>query len=44
MNPGPDEDKTGLPGLRTWRRVYAAVLATTAVWLVLLWALGRAFA
>lgn len=45
MTPGPqpsDED-TGLPGLRTWRRVYAFVLVVFAVWIALLIALTKVF-
>ena len=39
----PSDDKTGFPGLRTWRHVYTFVLITFAVWLALLIALTRAF-
>ncbi len=34
---------TGLRGLRTWRAVYALVLATFALWVGLLIALSRMF-
>ena len=37
MTPEPKPtDDTGLPGLRSWRAVYAFVLATFALWVVLL--------
>jgi hypothetical protein len=39
----PNDDATGLPGLRTWRGVYTFVLATFAIWVVLLIALTRAY-
>lgn len=39
----PSDETTGLPGLRTWRRVYAFVLITFLVWIVLLVALTKAF-
>lgn len=39
-----DEDVTGLPRLRTWRTVYVFVVATFALYVVLLIALARAFA
>jgi hypothetical protein len=39
----PDEEKTGLPGLRTWGRVYGFVLAVLAGWIGFLTALTRAF-
>ncbi|HZZ19130.1 MAG TPA: hypothetical protein VFE25_07170 [Opitutaceae bacterium] len=38
-----DDEKTGLPGLRTWRQVYVAVIVVFVAWVVLLAALGRAF-
>ncbi len=41
--PKPSDETTGLPGLRTWRRVYAFVLITFVVWIVLLVALTKAF-
>jgi hypothetical protein len=45
MMPGQNknDDDTGLPGLRTWRRVYIFVLAAFAVWVVLLIILTRAY-
>ncbi len=45
MTPGQkrNDDDTGFPGLRTWPRVYAFVLLTFALWVVLLIALTRAF-
>lgn len=36
MNPPGDDEKTGLPGLGSWRRVYLAVLATFIAWVGLL--------
>jgi hypothetical protein len=40
----PDDDEaTGLPGLRSWRRVYLAVLVVFAVWVGLLAALTRLY-
>jgi hypothetical protein len=46
MTPEPqsNDEETGLPGLRTWRAVYAFVLIAFAVWIALLIALTRAFA
>ncbi|MGD0744833.1 MAG: hypothetical protein ABSA45_06730 [Verrucomicrobiota bacterium] len=44
--PGPGhsgERETGLPFLRTWRAVYAFVLAVFALWVGLLIALSRMF-
>jgi hypothetical protein len=38
-----DDAKTGLPGLRTWKQVYSAVITTFILWVVLLVALGRMF-
>ncbi len=34
--PKPNDDETGLPGLRSWRAVYGFVLAVFAVWIGLL--------
>jgi hypothetical protein len=39
----PDDEKTGLPGLRSWRQVHLWVLVILAVWIGLLAALTRAF-
>ena len=38
MKPAPasDDEATGLPGVRTWRAVYAVVLGVFVVWLGLL--------
>jgi hypothetical protein len=44
MTPAPDDETTGLPGLRTWRQVYVAVFAVFVLWVVLLAALDRLFA
>jgi len=41
--PTPNDDATGLPGVRTWRGVYTAVLVSFAVWIALLIALTRAY-
>lgn len=41
--PKPNDERTGFPGLRTWRGVYVFVLVTFALWVVLLIALTRAF-
>lgn len=38
-----DDESTELPGLRTWPRVYAFVLISFVVWVVLLTLLSRAF-
>jgi hypothetical protein len=43
MKPPQDDEITGLPGLRTWRRVYLAVVATFVTWVGLLVALTRMF-
>ncbi len=37
---GPDEETTGLPGLRTWRAVYCVVLGSFLLWVALLFALS----
>ena len=39
--PKPNDDETGLPGLRTWRAVYVFVLGVFIVWIGLLLALTR---
>jgi hypothetical protein len=39
----PDDETTGLPGLRTWPRVYLVVLGTMVAWIGLLALLTRAF-
>jgi hypothetical protein len=41
--PTSDDDSTDLPFLATWPAVYAFVLGTFAVWVVLLVWLARAF-
>jgi hypothetical protein len=43
MTEPPDDEKTGLPGLRAWRQVYLCVLVVLAVWIGLLAALSRIF-
>lgn len=44
MTPPQDDEKTGLPGLRSWGQVYGLVIAVFAAWVVILAALSRAFA
>ena len=41
--PKPSDEGTGLPGLRTWRAVYAFVLLVFALWIALLIALTKVF-
>jgi hypothetical protein len=41
--PKPNDERTGFPGLRTWRGVYIFVMVTFAIWIVLLLVLTRAF-
>ena len=43
MKAAPDDASTGLPGLRTWPRVYFVVACTLFVWIGLLALLTRAF-
>jgi hypothetical protein len=43
MTVPPDDEKTGLPGFHSWRRVYLCVLVVLAVWIGLLAALTRVF-
>ncbi len=43
IEPPPDDAVTGLPFLRTWRAVYAFVLAAFALTLALLIALTLAY-
>ena len=40
----PADEATGLPGLRTWRRVYIFVLGCFVAYVVLLTLFGRYFA
>ena len=42
--PEPNDETTGLPGLRTWPAVYVAVIAVFVVWVALLSWLSIAFA
>ena len=42
--PEPNDETTGLPGLRTWSAVYVAVVGVFAGWVALLWWLSVAFA
>jgi len=39
----PDDEATGLPGLRTWRQVYLFVLVVFVAWIGLLTVLTRMF-
>jgi hypothetical protein len=39
----PDDEKTGLPGLRSWAQVYLFVLGVLVAWVGLLTLLTRAF-
>jgi hypothetical protein len=43
MTPPRDDESTGLPGLRTWRRVYVLVLVVLVVWVGFLTALTRMY-
>jgi hypothetical protein len=43
MKQTADDEKTGLPGLGSWPRVYAVVLAVLAAWVVVLAVLERMF-
>jgi len=43
MKPPADDEDTGLPGLRTWGRVYLAVGVVFVAWVGLLAALTRMF-
>ena len=43
MKTPPHNGTTGLPGLRTWRRVYVFVLVVYAAWIGLLAALTRVY-
>jgi|HubBroStandDraft_1064217.scaffolds.fasta_scaffold339345_2 hypothetical protein len=43
MTPPPDDERTGLPGLRGWGQVYWLVIAVFAAWVGLLTALTHAF-
>jgi hypothetical protein len=43
MNPEPEDEATGLRGLRTWRGVYVVVLCVFLAWVGLLTLLDRAF-
>ncbi len=43
MTPPSDDESTGLPGLRTWRRVYVVVLIVLVLWVGFLTALTRIY-
>jgi hypothetical protein len=43
MKSPPDDEVTGLPGLRTWRRVYLFVLVVFVAWVGLLTVLTRMY-
>lgn len=34
---------TGLPGLKTWPRVYAVIVVSFLIWVALLYLLGKVF-
>ena len=40
---GQEDSGTGLPGFRTWRRVYWVVFGSFVLWVLLLVLLGRLF-
>jgi hypothetical protein len=42
-NPDPNDDKTGLPGLPTWPRVYWLVAGSFILWVALLVTLTLTF-
>jgi hypothetical protein len=43
MRPPADDEGTGLPGVRTWRGVYLAVVIVFLAWVAVLTALDWAF-
>jgi hypothetical protein len=43
MKPSPDDESTGLPGLRSWAGVYWCVLGVLAAWVGFLTVLTRVF-
>jgi len=43
VEPRPENEATGLPGFRTWTKVYLFVLGSFALWLGLLIALTLTF-
>jgi hypothetical protein len=43
LNNSVDTEETGLPGFRSWRRVYLFVFAAFVLWVVLLAVLARTF-
>jgi hypothetical protein len=43
MKPPADDEATGLPGLRSWPRVYAFVTVTLVAWITLLAILTRMY-
>jgi hypothetical protein len=43
MSPPPDDERTGLPGLRSWGQVYGFVIAVFVAWVGLLTVLTRVF-
>ena len=44
MKPPEDDADTGLPGFRTWGRVYAVVVAVLVAWVAVLSALSWMYA
>jgi hypothetical protein len=43
LHPAPPDDETGVPGLRTWPRLYGFVVAAFLIWVALLATLMVAF-
>jgi hypothetical protein len=43
QSPEPNDDSTGLPGLRRWRSVYLVVAGIFVVWVVLLTVLTESY-
>ncbi|SDS10089.1 hypothetical protein [Opitutus sp. GAS368] len=43
MTPEPDDESTGLPGLRSWPAVYVFVLGVFVLWVGLLAALTEVY-
>jgi hypothetical protein len=41
--PAGEDETTGLPGFRTWRKVYILVLASFVLWVVLLLVLTMSY-
>jgi hypothetical protein len=43
MTPPPEDESTGLPGLRSWSGVYWGVVGVLAAWVAFLAVLTRVF-